>query len=95
KVEGLKVSYGHREAVHNVSLTVEEGELVTLVGSNGAGKTTTLKAISALLRPSGGTITFDGERIDRMAPHQVIERGLVHVPEGRQLFPDMTVLEHL
>lgn len=95
KVEGLKVSYGHREAVHNVSLTVEEGELVTLVGSNGAGKTTTLKAISSLLRPSGGTITFDGERIDRMAPHQVIERGLVHVPEGRQLFPDMTVLEHL
>lgn len=95
KVEGLKVSYGHREAVHNVSLTVEDGELVTLVGSNGAGKTTTLKAISALLRPSSGTITFDGERIDRMAPHQVIERGLVHVPEGRQLFPDMTVLEHL
>jgi len=95
KVEGLKVRYGHREAVHNVSLTVGEGEIVTLVGSNGAGKTTTLKAISGLLRPSEGTIAFDGERIDRLAPHKVIERGVVHVPEGRLLFPEMTVLEHL
>ncbi|MCG5243235.1 ABC transporter ATP-binding protein [Azospirillum doebereinerae] len=95
KVENLQVSYGHREAVHNVSLRVEEGEIVTLVGSNGAGKTTTLKAISGLLRASGGTVSFDGERIDRLAPHQVIERGVVHVPEGRLLFPEMTVLEHL
>lgn len=95
KVEGLSVRYGHREAVHDVSLTVEDGEIVTLVGSNGAGKTTTLKAISCLLKASGGTISFDGERIDRLAPHQVIERGVVHVPEGRLLFPDMTVLEHL
>ncbi len=95
KVEGLSVRYGHREAVHDVSLTVAEGEIVTLVGSNGAGKTTTLKAISGLLRASGGSISFDGERIDRLAPHQVIERGVVHVPEGRLLFPEMTVLEHL
>lgn len=95
KVENLKVRYGHREAVHNVSLTVEEGEIVTLVGSNGAGKTTTLKAISGLLRAAGGTISFDGERIDTLAPYQIIERGLVHVPEGRMMFPEMTVLEHL
>ncbi len=95
KVENLKVRYGHREAVHSVSLTVADGEIVTLVGSNGAGKTTTLKAISGLLRASGGTITFNGERIDHLAPHQIIERGLVHVPEGRKLFADMTVLEHL
>lgn len=95
KVENLKVRYGHREAVHNVSLTVEEGEIVTLVGSNGAGKTTTLKAISGLLRAGGGTISFDGERIDTLAPYQIIERGLVHVPEGRMMFPEMTVLEHL
>ncbi|MBP2227705.1 branched-chain amino acid transport system ATP-binding protein [Azospirillum agricola] len=95
QVEKLQVSYGHREAVHDVSLSVEAGEIVTLVGSNGAGKTTTLKAISGLLRASGGSISFEGERIDRLAPHQIIERGLVHVPEGRLLFPEMTVLEHL
>ncbi|HYD67977.1 ABC transporter ATP-binding protein [Azospirillum sp.] len=95
KVENLSVRYGHREAVHDVSLSVEEGEIVTLVGSNGAGKTTTLKAISGLLRATGGTITFEGTRIDRLSPHQVIERGLVQVPEGRLLFPEMTVLEHL
>jgi branched-chain amino acid transport system ATP-binding protein len=74
---------------------VGRAEIVTLVGSNGAGKTTALKTVSGLLRPTEGTITFEGERIDRMAPHQIIERGLVQVPEGRLLFPEMTVAEHL
>ncbi|MFZ4533933.1 MAG: ABC transporter ATP-binding protein [Alsobacter sp.] len=95
EVEGLCVRYGHKEALRGIGLRVAEGEIVTLIGSNGAGKTTTLKAISGLLRPSAGTIRFRGERIDRMAPHAVIARGIVQVPEGRLLFPEMSVMEHL
>jgi branched-chain amino acid transport system ATP-binding protein len=95
EVEGLCVRYGHKEALRGIGLRVAEGEIVTLIGSNGAGKTTALKAISGLLRPSAGTIRFRGERIDRMAPHAVIARGIVQVPEGRLLFPEMSVMEHL
>jgi branched-chain amino acid transport system ATP-binding protein len=95
EVSDLSFRYGRHEVLHGVSLRVREGEIVTLVGSNGAGKTTLLKTISGLRRPNAGTITFAGERIDRMAPHKVIELGLVQVPEGRLLFPAMTVLEHL
>lgn len=95
EVSGLAFRYGRHEVLHEVSLVVREGESVTLVGSNGAGKTTLLKTISGLRRPNAGTITFAGERIDRMAPHKIIELGLVQVPEGRLLFPTMTVLEHL
>jgi branched-chain amino acid transport system ATP-binding protein len=95
EVSNLDFRYGRHEVLHGVSLEVREGEIVTLVGSNGAGKTTLLKATSGLLRPTGGTIGFAGERIDRAAPHRIIERGLVHVPEGRLLFAAMTVMEHL
>lgn len=95
KVSGLKVRYGNREALHGIDLEVGTGEIVTLVGSNGAGKTTTLKAISGVLRATGGQVEFGGERIDRMSPHAIIARGVVHVPEGRLLFADMTVMEHL
>ena len=95
KVRGLRVRYGQREAVHGLDFEVRAGEIVTLVGSNGAGKTTTLKAISGVLRPSGGTVEFEGRRIDGLPPHAIIERGIAHVPEGRLLFKDMTVLEHL
>lgn len=95
EVDGLFVRYGQKEVLRGITLNVREGEIVTLIGSNGAGKTTTLKAISGLLRPSSGTIRFMGTRIDREAPHKIIARGLVHVPEGRLLFPMMTVLEHL
>ncbi|MBN9527106.1 MAG: ABC transporter ATP-binding protein [Alphaproteobacteria bacterium] len=95
KVSGLKVRYGNREALHGIDLEVGTGEIVTLVGSNGAGKTTTLKAISGILRATGGQVEFGGERIDRLSPHAIIARGVVHVPEGRLLFADMTVMEHL
>ncbi|MFO0986386.1 MAG: ABC transporter ATP-binding protein [Alphaproteobacteria bacterium] len=95
KVRGLRVRYGQREAVHGLDLDVRAGEIVTLVGSNGAGKTTTLKAISGVLRASAGTVEFEGRRIDGLPPHAIIERGIAHVPEGRLLFKDMTVLEHL
>ncbi len=95
KVSGLKVRYGNREALHGIDLEVGSGEIVTLVGSNGAGKTTTLKAISGVLRASEGQVQFGADRIDRMSPHAIIARGVVHVPEGRLLFADMTVMEHL
>jgi branched-chain amino acid transport system ATP-binding protein len=95
EISDIVVRYGRREVIHNLSLTVAEGEAVTLVGSNGAGKTTTLKTISGMLRPVSGTITFDGQRIDRMEPHDIIALGVVQVPEGRLLFPDMTVYEHI
>lgn len=95
KVKGLRVRYGQREAVHGIDFEVRAGEIVTLVGSNGAGKTTTLKAISGVIRPSGGTVEFEGKRIDGLPPHAIIERGVAHIPEGRLLFKDMTVVEHL
>ena len=95
EIANLHVRFGRREVLHGVNLSVRQGEIVTLVGSNGAGKTTLLKTISGLVRPSDGTIVFDGERIDRMPPHAIIARGLAQIPEGRLLFPQMTVLEHL
>jgi len=95
EIANLDVRFGRREVLHGVNLSVRQGEIVTLVGSNGAGKTTLLKTISGLVRPSDGTIVFDGERIDRMQPHAIIARGLAQIPEGRLLFPQMTVLEHL
>jgi len=95
EIADLRFRYGRHEVLHDVSLQVREGEIVTLIGSNGAGKTTLLKVVSGLQRASGGTIVWDGERIDRAAPHHIIARGLVHVPEGRLLFPAMTVVEHL
>jgi branched-chain amino acid transport system ATP-binding protein len=95
ELQDLSVAYGHRVALQGISLTVGAGEIVTLVGGNGAGKSTTLKTISGLLRPRSGQIVFEGQRIDALAPHQILALGLAHVPEGRLLFKDMSVWEHL
>ncbi|MGO1974339.1 MAG: ABC transporter ATP-binding protein [Propionibacteriaceae bacterium] len=95
EIKDLKVSYGRVRAVKGISFTVEEGQVVTLVGTNGAGKTTTLKTISGLLRPEAGEIWFDGERIDAVPAHEVLTRGLAHSPEGRRIFPRLTVEDNL
>jgi branched-chain amino acid transport system ATP-binding protein len=95
KVTGLETFYGDLQALHGVSLEVREGEIVSVIGSNGAGKTTTLMTISGVLRPRTGEVEFAGRRIDRLKPAEIVEAGLGHVPEGRQLFPSMTVEENL
>lgn len=95
RVEGLEVAYGDMVAVHGASLEVRRGEIVAFIGGNGAGKTTTLKAISGLLPVRRGSIEFEGEAVTGLPSYGVVERGIVHVPEGRQLFPSMTVLENL
>jgi branched-chain amino acid transport system ATP-binding protein len=94
-VENLECRYGKVSAVRGVSLEVKQGELVTLIGANGAGKTTTLKAISGVLRPAAGRIRFGGEDITGMPAKQIIARGIAHCPEGRHVFPYMTVRENL
>jgi branched-chain amino acid transport system ATP-binding protein len=95
ELKDLKVRYGGIEAVKGISLTVNEGELVTLIGGNGAGKSTTLKAISGLKRPSDGAIFLRGERIDEYPADEIVELGVCQVPEGRRIFPRMTVRENL
>ncbi len=95
EVSGITVRYGVREVLSDVSLRVGKGEMVTVIGANGAGKTTCLRAISGLLKPVRGAITFQGERIDARKPHELLSMGIAHVPEGRLLFPEMTVMEHL
>jgi branched-chain amino acid transport system ATP-binding protein len=95
EVEHLEVRYGGVRALRLVGLTVSAGEIVALLGANGAGKTTTLRAISGLVSPSAGRITFDGQRIDRLPPEEVVRRGIAHVPEGRQVFPELSVEENL
>lgn len=95
KVEDLCVSYGMIEAVRGVSFEINEGEIVALIGSNGAGKTSTLRAISCLEHIKSGKVFFDGEDITNIPPHLVVKKGLVHVPEGRRVFPKMTVMENL
>ncbi|MGZ6826328.1 MAG: ABC transporter ATP-binding protein [Mycobacteriales bacterium] len=95
EVRDLHVSYGRIEAVKGISLDVEEGQVVTLIGTNGAGKTTTLRTLSGLLRPTSGTVVFDGTRIDRLPAHEVVARGVAHCPEGRRIFPLMTIEENL
>ena len=95
RVDGLEAGYGDLIAVRRVSLEVRAGEIVSLIGSNGAGKTTTLRAIGGLLRPRGGVIELDGARIDGLSSSEIVARGVAHVPEGRQLFPTMTVQENL
>ena len=94
-IDKLNFSYGDMQVLWDIDLTVNEGEIVTVVGANGAGKSTTLKNISRLVRPSSGTITFQGENLQGLESHQVVERGIVQVPEGRKIFPEMTVLENL
>ncbi len=95
RVDKLEAAYGKIQALWGVSFEVQAGEIVALVGANGAGKTTTLKTISGLLRPSAGAITLEGERIDRCAADAVVARGVIHVPEGRKLFPQMSVRDNL
>jgi len=87
--------YGNIQALKGISMTVDEGEIVTLIGANGAGKSTTLKTISGLLRPRQGEIMFDGQRIDGTPPHGIVARGICQAPEGRRIFPRMTVRENL
>ncbi|MBU4611119.1 ABC transporter ATP-binding protein [Achromobacter sp. GG226] len=95
KLEDISVHYGSTVAVDHVSLSVEEGELVTLIGANGAGKSSTLRAISGLEPLKGGSITFEGWPIERARPQDIIERGIAHCPEGRRVFPALTVRENL
>ncbi|HUC43424.1 MAG TPA: ATP-binding cassette domain-containing protein, partial [Candidatus Sulfotelmatobacter sp.] len=94
-IDDLSVHYGAIRALHGISITVEDGEIVTLIGANGAGKSTTLRAVSALCRCSEGTITFDGRNLAGLRPHQVLRLGLAQVPEGRGIFPNLTVDENL
>ena len=94
-VVDMEVRYGAIAAIKGISFHVDEGEIVALLGANGAGKTTTQKAVSGMLRPSAGSITFAGQRIDGIPPHELINLGVCHVPEGRHVFPRMTVEENL
>ena len=95
EVEGLICRYGKVEAVRDLTIEVRRGELVSLIGANGAGKTTTLKAISGVLAPAGGRIAFLGEDITRASARRILQLGIAHCPEGRRVFPYMTVAENL
>jgi branched-chain amino acid transport system ATP-binding protein len=94
-VAGIEVRYGAIAALKGISFTVGEGEIVAMLGANGAGKTTTQKTVSGMMRPAAGAITFDGQRIDGIPAHELISLGICHVPEGRHVFPRMTVAENL
>ena len=94
-IKDLKVSYGGIEAIKGISLTVEKGEIVTLIGANGAGKSTTLRAISGLVPIKDGTITYDGQVISGQSPQKIVSEGIGMVPEGRRVFPNLTVIENL
>jgi branched-chain amino acid transport system ATP-binding protein len=95
KVEDINVYYGTIHALKGISFEVNQGEIVTLIGANGAGKTTTLRTISGLMQPKKGSISFLGENIVKMGPSKIVEMGLCHVPEGRRIFANLTVLENL
>jgi branched-chain amino acid transport system ATP-binding protein len=94
-IEKLQVAYGKVQALWEVTLGVPDGEIVALVGANGAGKTTLLKTVSGLLRRQSGSITYDGKHIEEASPPEIVQHGVVHVPEGRKLFPEMTVIDNL
>ena len=94
-INNISIAYGRLQAVWDATFDVQEEELVAVIGSNGAGKSTILKTISGLIKPQSGTITFLGQRIDGLLPNRVTAAGIIHVPEGRKLFPEMTVLENL
>ena len=94
-IKDLKVSYGGIEAVKGISFDVKQGEIVTLIGANGAGKSSTLRAIAGLVKPSGGSISFEGQNITAADPTEIVKRGVTLVPEGRRIFADLTVLENL
>jgi branched-chain amino acid transport system ATP-binding protein len=95
QVDRIDVAYGDVQVLHEVSLDIQVGELVAVIGANGAGKTTLLKTISGLLRPINGSISFESETISKQNPDRIVSNGIVHVPEGRLLFPDMSVRENL
>ena len=95
RIEELEVSYGKIQALWGISFEIPEGEIVAVVGANGAGKTTTLKTLSGLLHPGAGRILLDNHRLDGLSPARIVELGVVQVPEGRKLFPEMTVLDNL
>jgi branched-chain amino acid transport system ATP-binding protein len=95
RVENLEVAYGKIQALWGISFEILEREIVAVVGANGAGKTTTLKTLSGLLHPTSGSIHLDGNRLDGLSPAEIVALGVVHVPEGRKLFPEMTVLDNL
>ena len=95
EIRDLHVSYGGIRALKGVDLTVEEGQIVTLIGANGAGKSTTLRAISGLQKPQSGSILYGGEELVGLPAKEIVRRGIIHVPEGRRVFPDMTVAENL
>ena len=94
-IEKLQVAYGKVQALWDVTFAVPDGEIVALVGANGAGKTTLLKTVSGLLRRQSGSITYDGKHIEEASPPEIVKHGVVHVPEGRKLFPEMTVIDNL
>ncbi|WP_419899383.1 ABC transporter ATP-binding protein [Roseomonas sp. USHLN139] len=94
-LSNVQAGYGRTTILHGITVEVRQGEVVTIVGANGAGKTTTLRSIAGLVRPTAGTITFEGERIEKLAPHEVVARGITLIPEGRQLFPFMSVRDNL
>ena len=95
KVEGLRAGYGTINILWDMSFRVEDGEIVAILGSNGAGKTTMVRSITGMVRPSQGSIQFNGEELFRKSSRAILEKGIIQVPEGRQLFTEMTVLENL
>ncbi|MER5810567.1 ABC transporter ATP-binding protein [Streptomyces sp. NPDC002033] len=95
EVEDLRVAYGKIEAVKGISFTVEAGQIVTLIGTNGAGKTTTLRTLSGLIKPRGGQIKFEGKSLRKVQAHDIVSLGLAHSPEGRHIFPRMTIEDNL
>src|SRR5438128_7750954 len=95
EVKNLRVHYGTVEAVKGVSFEISAGTIVSLIGSNGAGKTTSLRALTGLVKPTGGEVRFENTSLIGLDPHQIVRLGIAHVPEGRRLFPKMTVLENL
>ncbi len=95
RVEHIKVSYDGVPALHEVSFKVDPGQIVSIIGANGAGKSTILKAISSVLHPDEGSISFENQRVDQIPPHRVVEMGIAHVPEGRRLFARLTVMQNL
>lgn len=95
EVKDVDIYYGKAQVLHDVNLRVDRGEIVAIIGPNGSGKTALLRVTSGLLKPAAGSITFLGERIDGLPPHEIVKRGLAHCPERQKLFPQMTVMENL
>lgn len=95
EVKDLEVYYGAIQALQGISFNVNQGEIVTLIGANGAGKSTTLRTVSGILRPKTGEVIFNGQRLNQIAAHKIVRMGISHVPEGRQIFPNLTVMENL